>query len=110
MSYLIDANVLLELRRKRPDDRVVDWIEARPRQARYLSVLTLGEIRRGIDCWDDATRCQKLLDWLEDDAAQSSQLSAPPVRYSVGRVSKKFFSLRIETCSDIHGKRCSAPS
>jgi len=42
--------------------------------------------------------------------AQSSQLSAPPVRYSVGRVSKKFFSLRIETCSDIQGKRCSAPS
>jgi hypothetical protein len=32
------------------------------------------------------------------------------VRYSNGRVSKKLFSLPIETCSDIHGKRCSTPS
>ena len=44
MSYLIDTNVLSELRRKQPDARVVAWMQTRPRSALYLSVLTLGEI------------------------------------------------------------------
>ena len=45
MSYLIDTNVLSELRRRDPDPRVVAWLQQRPRQALFLSVLTLGEIR-----------------------------------------------------------------
>ena len=45
MSYLIDTNVLSELRRKQPDPNVVAWMQARPRQSLFLSVLTLGEIR-----------------------------------------------------------------
>jgi predicted nucleic acid-binding protein len=49
VSYLVDTNVLSELRRKRPDARVVAWMEQRPAQALYLSVLTLGEIRKGIE-------------------------------------------------------------
>lgn len=65
MSYLIDTNVLSELRRRTPDDRVVAWMQARPRQSLYLSVLTLGEIRKGIERLDDGTRRQQLLDWLE---------------------------------------------
>ena len=48
MSYLIDTNVLSELRRKQPDANVVAWFKQRPRQSLYLSVLTLGEIRKGI--------------------------------------------------------------
>lgn len=65
MSYLVDTNVLSELRRRTPDGRVVGWMQARPRQSLYLSVLTLGEIRRGIERLDDGARRQKLLDWLE---------------------------------------------
>ena len=41
MSYLIDTNVLSELRRKQPDPAVVAWMQARPRASLYLSVLTL---------------------------------------------------------------------
>ena len=37
MSYLVDTNVLSELRRKQPDARVVAWVEQRPAQALYLS-------------------------------------------------------------------------
>lgn len=65
MSYLIDTNVLSELRRKQPDMQVVTWIEARPRQALYLSVLTLGEIRKGIERVDNVPKKQALIDWLE---------------------------------------------
>lgn len=65
MSYLVDTNVLSELRRKQPQPHVVTWFSARPRQSLYLSVLTLGEIRKGIERLNDATRQQPLLDWLE---------------------------------------------
>lgn len=65
MSYLIDTNVLSELRRKQPDAQVVAWMRERPRQSLYLSVLTLGEIRKGIERLQDAERRLTLLDWLE---------------------------------------------
>ncbi|MBS0390469.1 MAG: type II toxin-antitoxin system VapC family toxin [Proteobacteria bacterium] len=65
MSYLIDTNVLSELKRKQPDPQVVTWLQARPRQSLYLSVLTLGEIRKGLERVADASRRQSLLDWLE---------------------------------------------
>ena len=65
MSYLIDTNVLSELRRKAPDPRVVAWLQARPRQSLFLSVLTLGEIREGLERVPEPARKQALLDWLE---------------------------------------------
>ena len=64
MSYLVDTNVLSELRRKQPQPKVVAWFAQRPRQTLYLSVLTLGEIRKGIERLE-AARQQPLLDWLE---------------------------------------------
>lgn len=67
MSYLIDTNVLSELRRKLPDPNVVSWMQARHPQSLFLSVLTLGEIRKGVERVDDAARRQSLLDWLEVD-------------------------------------------
>lgn len=65
MSYLIDTNVLSELRRKQANVRVVAWMQARPRQSLYLSVLSLGEIRKGIEGVADAAFRQTLADWLE---------------------------------------------
>lgn len=67
MSYLIDTNVLSELRRKQPDARVVAWFQNRPSQSLCVSVLTLGEIRKGIERMADTTRQQVLLDWLETE-------------------------------------------
>lgn len=65
MSYLIDTNVLSELRRKQPDPSVVAWLQARPRPSLFLSVLTLGEIRKGLERVQDPARKQSPLDWLE---------------------------------------------
>lgn len=76
MSYLIDTNVLSELRRKQPDARVVSWMQARPRPALYLSVLTLAEIRKGIERIEDSVQKQSLVDWLEVELP----------RYFVGRL------------------------
>jgi toxin FitB len=67
LSYLIDTNVLSELRRKKPDPRVVQWFSTRTTTQLHVSVLTLGEIRKGIEQIGvvDATRKAALLDWLE---------------------------------------------
>lgn len=65
MSYLIDTNVLSELRRRQPDPRVEAWMQQRPRQSLFLSVLTLGEIRKGLELVQEPTRKQALVDWLE---------------------------------------------
>ncbi|MBA3033958.1 MAG: type II toxin-antitoxin system VapC family toxin [Gammaproteobacteria bacterium] len=67
MSYLIDTNALSELRRKSPDLGVVAWFSQRLPATLYLSVLTLGEFRKGIEGSSDETRRQSLLDWLETD-------------------------------------------
>lgn len=48
MSYLVDTNVLSEIRRRTPDRAVSRWFSALPTSLVHLSVLTLGEIGRGI--------------------------------------------------------------
>lgn len=67
MSYLIDTNVLSELRRKVPNAGVVEWFSRRPTSTLYLSVLTLGELRKGVEGVADANRRRALLDWLETE-------------------------------------------
>lgn len=67
MSYLLDTKVLSELRRKSADQAVVNWMAGRPAATLYLSVLTLGEIRKGVEAVADAQRRLLLLDWLESD-------------------------------------------
>lgn len=70
MSYLIDTNVLSELRRKVPNPSVVNWFSNRPATTLYLSVLTIGELRKGIETLTDTSRRLALLDWLEADLPQ----------------------------------------
>lgn len=48
-GYLLDTNVVSELRRRRPDDAVLTWFDQVPTRDLYLSVLTIGELRQGIE-------------------------------------------------------------
>ncbi|GAA4331482.1 type II toxin-antitoxin system VapC family toxin [Pigmentiphaga soli] len=65
MSYLVDTNVLSELRRKQPDGNVVQWLEKRPPTTLFLSALTMGELRKGIEQMPEGGRKRIYLDWLE---------------------------------------------
>ena len=65
MSYLIDTNVLSELRRKTANPGVVSWFQQRPASSLFLSVLTWGELRKGAQSIGDPSRRLALLDWLE---------------------------------------------
>lgn len=65
MSYLIDTNVLSELKKRQPHPGVVAWFEHRDPASLFLSVLTLGELRKGIDMMPSDSRKAALLDWLD---------------------------------------------
>jgi len=67
VSYLIDTNVLSELRRKLPHPGVSVWFAQRPASSLYMSVLTLGELRKGIDGLNDEDRKLALSDWLHTE-------------------------------------------
>lgn len=65
MSYLLDANLLSELTKPLPEPAVVDWFTRQDRQSLWVSVITFGEIERGIRLMDAGKRKQGLLAWLD---------------------------------------------
>jgi toxin FitB len=64
MSLLLDTNILSELRKPRPEPKVADFIASQPLERLYISVVTLAEIRFGIECVSDANRRGELAAWL----------------------------------------------
>lgn len=67
MAYLIDTNVVSELIRKKPDKNVIQWFEHVQDESLYLSVITLGELRKGIEKLSDKKRRQRLKLWMENE-------------------------------------------
>ena len=67
MSYLVDTNVISELVRPKPAKAVLAWFENIPSEALHISVLTLGEIRKGVEQMPDGARREKLRLWLEHE-------------------------------------------
>lgn len=63
-GWLLDTNVLSELRRPRPNQNVVDCVASKPLDRIYISVVTFAEIRFGIENLPDPLRRAELHDWL----------------------------------------------
>jgi predicted nucleic acid-binding protein len=83
LSYLLDANVLSELTRTRPEPRVLAWFEATPEEALHVSVLTLGEIRQGVERLPPGSRRERLRTWLEHDLPARFEDRVLPVTAAV---------------------------
>jgi toxin FitB len=64
-GFLLDTNCIFELVRVRPDRRVMEWMDAADESLLYLSVLTLGEIRKGLASLAQGKRRTRLETWLE---------------------------------------------
>jgi|SRR5918996_898021 predicted nucleic acid-binding protein len=79
MPYLLDTNIVSELRRTRPDSRVTAWYTTVPDDALYLSVLVIGEIRQGIERLRrrDDGQARALDDWLATLASTYADRIAP---------------------------------
>lgn len=67
MKYLLDTCLVSELVRKKPDANVVKWVADCDEESTYLSVLTLGEIQKGISRISDKKRRSALQKWLDSD-------------------------------------------
>jgi predicted nucleic acid-binding protein len=67
MSYLLDTNVLSELARPNPAPQVSRWFASVPNDVLYISVLSMGEIRRGVERLPPSKRKEQLRLWLERD-------------------------------------------
>jgi predicted nucleic acid-binding protein len=63
-AWLLDTNVLSEIRTRRPNRRVVAFLEEQPLDLLYISTVTLAEIRFGIELVTDANRRAELNAWL----------------------------------------------
>lgn len=83
MSYLLDTNVISELVRPKPAKAVLAWFENIPSEALHISVLTLGEIRKGVEQMPDGARREKLRLWLEHDLAGWFETRVLPVDIQV---------------------------
>jgi toxin FitB len=64
-GFLLDTNCISEIVRLKPEPRVMDWMEAVDEALLYLSVLTLGEIRKGLAGLRQSKRRTRLETWLE---------------------------------------------
>ena len=67
MKYLLDTNVISELIVNSPNKNVVSFLERLNEYELYLSVITIGEIKFGIEKLKDGTKKEKLLIWLNND-------------------------------------------
>lgn len=67
MSYLLDTTVISETIRRQQNKQVIGWLEQVPPEALFVSVLTLGEIRKGVERLADKNRRERLRLWLEHE-------------------------------------------
>ncbi len=67
MSYLLDTNIISETIRSNPNKALISWLDKIPGEALFVSVLSLGEIRKGVEALTDRKRREKLRIWLEHD-------------------------------------------
>lgn len=67
MTFLLDTNIVSEIRKKLPDEGVLAWFDSVSASELFLSVLVIGEIRQGIDrlARRDQARATALEQWLK---------------------------------------------
>lgn len=82
-GWLLDTNVLSELRRPKPARKVVAFVRAQPLDSLFVSVVTLAEIRFGIEMVSDALRRAELTDWLNQKVRPTFERRVLPISEDV---------------------------
>lgn len=67
MKYLVDTNVMSELMRQKPNDKVIKWFSHVQSESLFISVLTLGELRKGVNKLSKSSRKARLENWLSHE-------------------------------------------
>ena len=83
MNYLIDTCVLSEFTRKVPEEKIIKWVKSIDEGMLFVSTITIGEIKNGIESMPDSHRKNDLLVWLNDGV--------------IGRFGQRILSLDTQT-------------
>jgi predicted nucleic acid-binding protein len=83
-GFLVDTNVPSELTKPMPDVRVRDWVNAQDNGSLYLSVVSVGELRRGLMVLSPGRRRAQLEQWFEQYLLPLFGDRILPVTHSVG--------------------------
>jgi toxin FitB len=67
MKYILDTNVISEAINKQPNPQVMNWLKAMDAQELYLSVVTVGEIKKGIEKLPESHRKETIKGWFENE-------------------------------------------
>lgn len=77
--YLLDTNLISEFIKTKRCQSVIDWCRVQDPRDLFLSVLTLGEIRRGIEILEPSRRRASIVSWLEEDLQKQFEGRILPV-------------------------------
>ena len=67
MKYLLDTCVISEVIKRKPSSNVIKWIKQEEESNFFISVLTIGELHKGIEKLDESKRKEELHNWVEND-------------------------------------------
>ena len=87
MRYLLDTCVLSELVKPKPEAAVVGWVEGQDEHRLFLSVITLGELHKGVAKLPAGRRREQLETWIEEDLAGRFRGRVLPVDSAVAATS-----------------------
>ncbi|MEX0772697.1 MAG: type II toxin-antitoxin system VapC family toxin [Balneolales bacterium] len=79
MGFLLDTCCISEFTKKKINDGVLDWFSKNDQEFMFLSVLTLGEIQKGISLLPDLQRKKNIQDWLQKDLPQQFEGNIIPI-------------------------------
>ena len=82
-GFLLDTNIPSELIRTRPEPRVANWVYARDEQSLFLSVVSIGELRRGFVVLPAGKRRTELEQWFENDLVPRFRGRILPVSFPI---------------------------
>jgi len=83
VTFLLDTCVISELVELRPDKNVLRWIDSIDERKLFLSVLTVGELEKGIAKLQESPRKSDLREWLEHDLVERFSVRILPVDAAV---------------------------
>ena len=103
MSFLLDTNVVSEWTKARPNQGVIRWLANADEDLIFLSVVTIAELRHGVDRLPMGKRRSLLDEWLRDDLAQRFEGRILAVEVEIADLWGKLVARR-----DAHGRPITA--
>ena len=86
MNYLLDTCVISELVKPAADENVTSWISDGPEETIHLSVITIGEIQKGITKLPASAKKHQLQSWLDNNLIERFENRIVPIDQKVARM------------------------